>query len=131
MDNLQGKEGAKRLLAYQLVVTTAFAAVAGLLLGPNACKSAVLGGLVCIIPQAYFARKLFKYSGANAAKKIVGNFYKGEALKIFLSVLLFTLVFKFSIIMPPVFFAVYLVTQLVFWFSPLIFVNQYYGSKSD
>ena len=131
MDNQQGVRGARRLFACQFAVTLLLAVLAMLFSGVIAAESAILGGLVCILPNAYFARKLFRYNGAGAAKKIVDSFYRGEALKIFLSIALFTLVFKFFIIVPLIFFAVYIVTQMVFWFSPLIFVNNYNGPESD
>ena len=90
-------------------------------LDTRAFVSAVLGGLVCVIPNAYFAKQLFRYHGALAAKRIVSGFYRGEALKIALSAALFALVFRFFNINPVVFFATYLAVQMVFWFTPLLF----------
>ena len=98
--------------------------IALLFSGMLAAISAGLGGLVSIVPNAYFARKLFQYQGARAARQIVNNFYKGEAMKLLLTVALFAMVFKWFNIVPWVFFVVYIVTQMVFWFSPLIFNHQ-------
>ena len=98
-----------------------FAAIVMLFSTMVAGVSAILGGLVSIVPTAYFARKLFRYQGAHAARQIINSFYKGEALKIALTIILFALVFKFFNIIPLVFFAVYIMAQMVFWFAPLIF----------
>ena len=90
----------------------------------NSAYSALLGGLVCIIPNALFALKLFKYHGARAARQIVNNFYKGEALKIVLSIILFTTVFIFCKITPLAFFASYVLVLMTHWLAPWIIVNK-------
>ena len=124
MKNQQGEQGAKRLLQCQLGLTILLATIALFFLGVMAAISALLGGLVSIVPNAYFARKLFQYQGARAARQIVNGFYKGEAMKLLLTVTLFAVVFKWFNIIPLVFFLVFIMTQMVFWFSPLIFNNQ-------
>ena len=129
--NQQGLRGENRLFACQIGITFIIAAIAALISGGIGALSAVLGGLVSAVPGAYFARKLFQYQGARAAKQIVNSFYKGEALKIVLSVLLFTLVFIFSNINPVVFFATYIVVQMAFWFAPLIFANKQNRPERD
>lgn len=55
--------------------------------------SALLGGLICIAPSAYFARFAFKYSGAKATVKVAQSFYLGEAGKFVLTAVLFAIVF--------------------------------------
>ena len=122
--NQQGLQGARRLIVCQLSVTFVLAAIALAYAGVTSGRSALLGGLVSILPNAYFAHKLFRYQGAQAAKRIVNSFYKGEALKLVLTIVLFTLVFKFITINPLVFFAAYIVVQMLIYFAPLIFVNK-------
>jgi len=129
--NQQGITGAKRLVVCQLILTALIALGCMFVSGDLAAMSALLGGLVCTLPNAYFARKMFQYEGARAARKIVNNFYKGEGLKIALSILLFTMVLKFFNIIPLIFFIVYLMVQMVFWFAPLIFTDNKYRPKSD
>lgn len=121
MKNQRGLQGAQRLLICQLSVTVLFAVIAMLLSSATAATSALLGGVVSMVPTAYFAIKLFRYQGARAARQIVNSFYKGEALKMILTIVLFALVFKFFNIIPLVFFATYIVAQMMFWFAPLLF----------
>lgn len=123
--NLQGMQGARRLLLVQLGVTLLIAVIARLFGDDTAALSAAAGGLVCVVPNAYFVRKLFRHNGARAARQIVNGFYKGEALKLILSVTLFALVFKFLDVNPLVFFVAYIAAQMVFWFAPLIIVNKH------
>ena len=122
--NQQGMQSARRLLLIQFGVTVFIALVAVLVRNKTAAVSAVTGGLVCVLPNAYFVSKLFRHNGACAARQIVNGFYKGEALKLMLSVALFALVFKFLNVNPLVFFVAYIAAQMVFWFSPLIIVNK-------
>ncbi len=121
MKNRRGLQGAQRLLICQLSLTVLFAVIAMLLSSATAAMSALLGGVVSMVPTAYFAIKLFRYQGARAARQIVNSFYKGEALKMILTIVLFALVFKFFNIIPLVFFATYIVAQMMFWFAPLLF----------
>lgn len=123
--NQQGARGARRLLLVQLGITMLIAVIAGLFGNGTAAFSAVTGGIVCIVPNAYFASKLFQHNGARAARQIVNGFYKGEALKLVLSVALFALVFKYLKVNPLVFFVAYIAAQMVFWFAPLIIVNKH------
>lgn len=129
MKNQQGLKSARRLLICQLGVTLLIVTIAMLFWGAIGAKSALLGGLANIVPTAYFAVKLFQYQGARAARQIVNGFYKGEAVKIVLTVVLFALVFKFFNIIPLVFLSVYIMTQMVFWFAPLILGNEHNRSK--
>lgn len=122
--NRQGLWGARRLLLIQLGVSMLIACIALWVNSVAAAYSAVLGGLVCVVPNAYFVRALFSHGGARAARQIVNGFYRGEALKLTLSAALFTLVFKCFTIDPLVFFMAYITAQMVFWFAPLIVVNK-------
>jgi len=129
--NQQGLRGARHLIIGQMGVTLLMTAIAALVSGRVAALSTLLGGLVSLVPNALFAINVFKYQGARAAKQIVNSFYKGEALKIVLSVIMFSLVFILFNIKPLVFFAAYIMVQMVIWFSPLIFVNKQNRPKSD
>nr|WP_019215647.1 ATP synthase subunit I [Legionella tunisiensis] len=88
-------------LATSVVIALAFL----LTFGTNEAISAILGGLVAVIPSALFAKKLFHHQGARAARQIVKSFYIGEALKILSSVILFTLVFVLFKVAPLAFFS--------------------------
>jgi ATP synthase protein I len=125
--NLQGIQGAGRLFKCQLGLTFLFACL--ILIGmrsPVSGLSALLGGFVSILPNAYFARRFFKQQEASAARQIVKGFYQGEALKIFLTIFFFIVVLKCFTLIPWVFFAAYIMSQMVFWAAPWLWAN---GSK--
>ena len=55
--------------------------------------SALLGGLISIVPNTYFACSTFRYSGARAASNIARSIYLAEVLKFVFSAALFACVF--------------------------------------
>ena len=124
MNKRLNKLGIIKLWLLQLAVTLIVATLCALIYNTNAAISAVLGGLVYIIPNAYFANNVFKYQGARAAKQIVNSFFKGEALKLITSILLFTAVFVLYRVNPIAFFVSYIMVLMTHWITPLIIVNK-------
>lgn len=55
--------------------------------------SVMVGGLIQIGPQAWFARQAFKYTGARQVNQIVRSMYWGESGKIVLTAALFVTCF--------------------------------------
>ncbi len=56
-------------------------------------SSLLVGGLIQICPQAWFARQAFRYSGARQIDKIVRAMYWGESGKVVLTAALFVTTF--------------------------------------
>lgn len=112
--------GIKQLLTYQLAFCLLLSLMIYLRSGQRAALSILLGGLVAIIPTWIFAKKLFRFQGARAARQIVQGFYAGEFLKIITSVMLFTVVFSLYPVVPLVFFLTYITILMTHWFAPLV-----------
>jgi len=55
--------------------------------------SVLIGGLIAVVPQAYFAVLAFRWRGARSATAIARSSYAGEVGKFLLSVAGFALVF--------------------------------------
>ena len=55
--------------------------------------SVLSGGLIAIVPQAYFAVLAFRWRGARSARAVARSGYAGEAGKFLLSAVGFALVF--------------------------------------
>lgn len=110
----------KKLFVFQFVITIALAFFCSL--GHFkwiAIYSALLGGAVCIFPTSIFAMVLFYRQGATRAKDILNNFYRGEVLKIVISVCLFALVYRFFTINPLIFIMTYSLVSTLSWFCAL------------
>ncbi len=82
-------------------------------------KSALYGGLAALIPNWYFARKINKHKGQEA-KKIVRSFYAGESGKLFLTAMLFALIFQDPKLDFMAVLTAYMAALTVFWFALLI-----------
>lgn len=124
MKNKQGVQVAIRLFWVQLLATLVVSVIGLAMINKQASLSIIIGGLISILPNAYFARMLFRYSGAIVAQKIVKSFYQGEAMKLLLTFSLFALVFKTFNVVPLAFMVGFMVAQLMFWFAPLIVDNK-------
>ncbi|MFD2882417.1 F0F1 ATP synthase subunit I [Pseudomonas lini] len=90
--------------------------------GVVAGYSGLCGGLIALLPNIYFAHRAFRFSGARAAQAIVRSFfYAGEAGKLILTAVLFALTFAgVKPLAPLAVFGVFVLTQLVSWFAPLL-----------
>ncbi|MFC3283895.1 ATP synthase subunit I [Litchfieldella rifensis] len=107
------------LLLAQFVIMCAAAGLGAYVGGMAAAVSALLGGGVALLPNAYFAWRAFRYQGAQRTRDIIKSFYRAEAGKFGLTVALFTLVF---VTVPPsnpaFFFGAYVATLFVHWLGP-------------
>lgn len=58
-----------------------------------AAYSALLGGLACAVPNAYFIWRAFRYRGARFATRAADALYQAEAWKFLLTALCFAVIF--------------------------------------
>lgn len=80
------------LLKWQVALALVLTLLA-LTASPVAAISAGLGAGIAIAGSLYFALQAFRHAGARQAPQIVHSFYKGEAGKFVITVLLFAAVF--------------------------------------
>lgn len=80
------------LLKWQSVLAVVLTALA-LLKSIGAAIAVGLGAGIAIVGSLYFALQAFRHAGAREASQIVRSFYKGEAGKFVITVLLFAAVF--------------------------------------
>ncbi len=84
---------AYRIVILQLILTV-LAVLVAWLHSDVAAKSALLGGLTCALPNAYFVWRAFRYRGARSSVQIVQSFYQGESWKFVLTALSFAVIFQ-------------------------------------
>lgn len=111
------QQSVKILLMIQLcliVMMAIFCWVAG---GEKAFYSALLAGGCCVFTTVVFAKIVFAKSGAQAAKNVVRAFYRAEAIKWLLTIVLITLVFAFIPVAAAAFFITFFVIQLSYWLA--------------
>lgn len=109
-----------RILKAQLLIAIALPLVLAIW-DFAAAWSALLGGLICLLPNVYFARRMFRHTGARAAQKIVRSFYAAEVGKLVFTAILFGVAFAaIDGLVPPALFAGFIAVQLVNWLAPLL-----------
>jgi ATP synthase protein I len=102
-----------RITLAQLALLVALCALS-LALDTVFAYSVLSGGLIAIVPQAYFAVLAFRWRGARSARAIARSSYAGEVGKFLLSVAGFALVF--AVLRPingPAVFGGYLVMLIL------------------
>jgi len=55
--------------------------------------SALVGGLIFVIPNAYFAHRAYRYQGARQMHLAVSNIFRAESIKLALTAVFFAAVF--------------------------------------
>ena len=94
-------------------------AIALLAVSEVAAYSALLGGILFILPNAYFTAYAFRYSGADAdtARRVARALYQGQWGKLVLTVLGFAAVFRLvSPLNAPVLLVAYCFMVASQWF---------------
>ncbi|HEY8009504.1 MAG TPA: ATP synthase subunit I [Rudaea sp.] len=77
------------LCAGQAITTALATLVAWVVADKAASLAALFGGIVVIVPTAYFAAKIYLRRGGSQAAEILGTFYRAELGKLLLTALLF------------------------------------------
>jgi ATP synthase protein I len=112
----------KRILRWQLWVMAVVGSVAMGIGGWPAAGSALMGGVVGFIPNAYFAVRFGTALKTRTADQVVRAFYAGEATKLLITAALFLLVFQLPGVLYLPLFAGFLAVLAVFWFA-LLFID--------
>ncbi len=103
-----------RVLLWQLVIGTGLAAALWGIYGRVVGYSALLGCLICVVPNAFLALRLAVSQQDPGARSLVRAAYIGETGKLALTVLFFSLVFVLVRPLSAVaLFAGFIATQLV------------------
>ncbi|MCP1342567.1 ATP synthase subunit I [Halomonas sp. FL8] len=108
-----------RILLFQSLMAVMLIAASLVAAGREAAFAALTGCVVGIVPNLYFAWRMFLVSNVSHARIITRSLYTAEAGKFGLTVALFALVFA---TVPPsnpaLFFCAYVATSFVHWLAP-------------
>ncbi len=118
-----GRELAKHLLLIQVSAVMFVAAGMAFAVNVDWGIAALIGGGIFVIANAVFALFAFMFSGARAAKRIAASFYTGEALKILITVALFSVVYMYMQVELVPLKLTYLLVLGINIFAPVLFIN--------
>jgi len=98
-----------------------FVALAWWLGSFSAMLFTLLGGAVCILPNSYFAHRFFASGSKNSEpQKVVTAFYKGEIVKLLMTVTLALIIFiEFKVKILP-FISGFTGATIGLWLAPML-----------
>ncbi len=113
---MDARRTALKLVLGQGAATLVVAALFLAFSGAAAARSALLGGGIGVVASLGMVVVAFGPT-AGDPRRILRGFYRGEAVKLGLTVLLFAVALRFFVIAPAPFFAAYVATFLVYWIA--------------
>lgn len=114
------KIAAARFLLWQWIVALCLSAIVFLLWNPVAAWSTLLGGLLAVVPNMILSFYLFLCAHHCEPKKIIKDFYVGEAVKIISTGLLLLLMLHcFNVALAPLLIGLF-GTYWVYLFAPIL-----------
>lgn len=108
-----------RLLWLQGAAAALAILIGACVVGLHGALSALMGGLVGLLPSLYFAWRIGSVQGGRQASRFVSNLYRAEAGKFGLTVALMTMLFVMAPPSNPIFFFIaYVAVILAHWLLP-------------
>lgn len=109
----------------QLAAMAVLVALAAALGGADDAVSALTGSGVALLPNVYFAWRVFRHRGGRQARRAVHGLYRAAAGKFGLTVALFALVFvSVPLSNHALFFGAYVVTLFAAWLASWLVARQ-------
>ncbi|MBL4608064.1 MAG: ATP synthase subunit I [Pseudomonadales bacterium] len=123
--NQKQRDIAKKTVVLQCIVAVLLGLFALLLKDKDFAISVSVGAGISFLANAYFAAKVFRYSGARLSQQIAQSFYSAEAGKFAITVVFFAIAFKWlEVLKEPsnagAMLLAFFVVQTTAWFVPLL-----------
>ena len=115
-----GRKFAYQQIGLSILIVFIFTLLTYFCWGLSHAKSVVAGGAIGIIPNFIFAYKAFRFAGAQSSKLVVESFFSGVKLKMVITALLFSLAFRFLVILPLPFFGMFCLVMALPLLTPFI-----------
>jgi ATP synthase protein I len=109
------------LVVLQGIVVVTAAIIAWLIIDKRAAYAILLGGVVSILPNLYFAWRLFHRIYGYSAQRLLMTFYRNEIIKLVLMGLLFIVIIKLKIVANLPFIIGFILAQLGTILLPLLY----------
>ena len=118
-----GRKLAYKQIGISIITVFFFTSIIYFIWAATVATSALLGGVIGIVPNVIFAYKAFKYAGAKSSKLVVESFFSGVKIKMIVTALLFAIAFKTLSILPLPFFGMFCLVMALPLITPF-FVKQ-------
>lgn len=114
------KRSAYSLIAIQSVIALIIVVLMAVLGGWQDSLSALIAGVICVVANSYFARRIFRYQGAQNVKKFIRAYFLGELTKLGIIIVLMLLALMVLKIKAMPFLLTFIALQLAMSFMPLV-----------
>jgi len=119
----KGQISGLKLVAFQLLLVLFSALISTVFFSTKAGYSALFGGVTFLLPNLVFVLMTFAHAGARQSQKVLRGFYAGEAIKLFLTVLLFVVFLKYGTLSLIAFYISFSLLVASQWLAPFFFYN--------
>ncbi len=110
-----------KLVAFQFSLVLFLALILTVLFSFKSGYSGLAGGITFMLPNMIFVLMTFAHAGASKSKLILRGFYVGEAIKLTLIVILFSLFLKYGALSLPPFYISFALLVVSQWLAPFFF----------
>ncbi|HEY7864808.1 MAG TPA: ATP synthase subunit I [Psychromonas sp.] len=112
-----------KLVGFQLLLVLFIALILTVFSSTKSGYSGLAGGMTFILPNLIFVLMTFAHAGASKSKLILRGFYVGEAIKLTLTVILFSIFLKYGALYLQPFYISFLLLVTSQWLAPFFFYN--------
>ena len=113
----KGRLLAIKVIFFQSLVVVFISICVLAIFGMQTGFSALMGGLICVLPNSVFALLAFRYSGASQNEQVVRSFSQGSKLKLALTVILGVMAFKWLQLDPLPLFGTFIAATVAQWIA--------------
>ena len=110
-----------KLVGFQLSLVLFLALILTVFFSFKSGYSGLAGGITFMLPNMIFVLMTFAHAGASKSKLILRGFYVGEAIKLTLIVILFSLFLKYGALSLPSFYISFSLLVVSQWLAPFFF----------
>ncbi|MFT7052752.1 MAG: ATP synthase protein I [Psychromonas sp.] len=112
-----------KLVAFQLLLVLFIALILTVFSSTKSGYSGLAGGMTFILPNLIFVLMTFAHAGASKTALVLRGFYGGEAVKIFLVVILLSVFLKYGSLSLQAFYISFSLLVISQWLAPFFFYN--------
>jgi ATP synthase protein I len=105
----------------QLLIVLLIALILTVFFSVKSGYSGLAVGITFLLPNCIFVLMAFAHAGASKSKLVVREFFAGEAIKLFLTVILFTVFLKYGAVSLTAFYISFSLLVISQWLAPFFF----------
>lgn len=120
----KSQTAALKLVVFQFLIMLVLTLISTVFFSLNSGLSVLAGGITFLLPNFVFVWMAFAHAGARQSKKVVRGFYAGEAIKLFLTVILFVVFLKYTTLTLIAFYMSFALLVVSQWLAPFFFYNK-------